>query len=188
MISRQTLRPQNNVPLIVRLDKGPEGKQTAKGDYQYTINDDQAIMWIPAEARTAILRSHAQAGDEIEILKSARGWNVQVLSDAGEPTGDPAPPPMPPARQMRVVAGQRQINGATALAPQQQTQPQHQQSEPIVDLLGRLFVTAGRSLQKAHSQLVDEGIIIEAFNWEDIRALGISLFIERNRREERASR
>jgi hypothetical protein len=182
-MNRQVLKPQNDVPLVVKLDKGPEGKPTAKNDFQYTVNDDQAVMWLPAEARTAIFRSHAQAGDEIEILKSARGWSVQVLSDASESAED-VPTPMPPARQMRVVAGQR-TQGATALArrPQPQREQQLPQSEPMVDLLARLYVTAGRGLQKAHAQLVDEGIVIEAFNWEDIRATGNSLFIERNRRE-----
>jgi hypothetical protein len=104
-MNRQILKPQVDVPLVVLLDKGPEGKETTsqRGDlqFQYTVNDDSCVMWLPPEARAAIMRSGAQAGDTVQLVKSLRGknafWNAQVLPDAAEP------PPPPPANT-RLVA------------------------------------------------------------------------------------
>lgn len=41
--------------------------------YMYTIDDDARLMFLPATARAAILRSGAQAGDTIALTKIKRG-------------------------------------------------------------------------------------------------------------------
>ena len=72
---REVIRPEWD-PVIVRLDKGPEGVQREGQygvDYQYVVNSDSGIMWLPKSGRDALLACGAQAGDEVEICKSKRG-------------------------------------------------------------------------------------------------------------------
>ncbi len=112
-------------------------------------------------------------------------WRIQVISDAQEPA-----PAAAPTRQIRVVAPVRATSNAhngqqTACALPQQPIPQ---SNPIEDLLVRCFVCAGKALRRAHNELLAQGFAgLEAPIWEDIRAAGISLFIERNRRDREAA-
>lgn len=100
-MQRDVIKPQPDIPVIVRLDKGPEGQEREGRygvDYQYTVNHDQGVMWLPREARDQLVRCGAQAGDEVQIVKSLRGrqafWSVQVVPDSNEPV--PPPPPSAP--------------------------------------------------------------------------------------------
>lgn len=85
-MQREVIKPQVDVPVIVKLDKGPEGQEREGKygiDYQYTCNDDQAVMWLPKDARDMIVRSGAQAGDLLQIVKTLHGrqsvYSIQVL-------------------------------------------------------------------------------------------------------------
>jgi hypothetical protein len=198
-MNRQILKAQVDVPLCVLLDKGPEGKETtSRGEtqYQYTLNNDSCVMWLPPEARTAIMRTGAQAGDEIQIVKSLRGrnaiWNVQVLADAREPE------PPPPAPTARMVAPRPQYTNGTAndfprqdprlaeqlRASQPQPAPAAQPTTttyPMEDIMARCLEVSARANWRAYKAAQAAGIQIEGPNWEDVRAAAISIFIERSR-------
>lgn len=198
-MNRQILKPQVDVPLVVRLDKGPEGKETtSRGElqYQYTLNHDECVMWLPPEARTAILRTQAQVGDEIQIVKSLRGrnaiWNVQVLADAAEPpqrtTRMVAPRPAYPTATDRIPAaaggnGHRDRYAETMSRPiaPAAAQPAAAAAETIGAVMQRALEIAARANWAAYTAAKAAGWEIDAPTWEDVRAAGISIFIEHNR-------
>ena len=197
-MNRTILKPQVDVPLSVQLDKGPEGKQveSQRGDtqYQYTVNNDAGVMWLPPEARAAILRTGAQAGDWVQIVKSLRGrnaiWNVQVLADSAEP---PPPPEPPPSRMVAPrppytngngsqLGGHHQAGAAAyqpppAPAPAPLATPQGS----MEDVMTRCLEISARAHWRAYQAARAAGIDIEGPNWEDVRAAAISIFIERGR-------
>lgn len=94
-MQREILRPQVNIPLVLKLDFGPEGSEREGKfgpQWMYTVNDDQAILFLPVEGRSAILASGAEAGDEIALCKRAKGrWEAQRVSDAAEVPEEPKP-------------------------------------------------------------------------------------------------
>lgn len=118
MIRRTVIKPMTDQPITVLLDHGPEGKETTAPngsvDYQYIVNDDGGILWLPAPARAQLLRTGAQAGDLVQISKVQQGrntaWNVRVVSDANEPA---------PAASSRMVAPRPQYANGNG-QPQQQ--------------------------------------------------------------------
>jgi hypothetical protein len=72
-MQRNIVKFEIDVPQVVRLDFS-EGKEipTKSGgkQWQYTLNRDQGIMWLPLAGKQAIERSGARAGDEVRILKT----------------------------------------------------------------------------------------------------------------------
>jgi len=81
---REIIRPNYGEPCIVQLACDPEGTQREGSygiDFQYELNHDIAITWLPKEARDAIVASGAKPGDEIAITKAKRGrqtvWTVE---------------------------------------------------------------------------------------------------------------
>jgi hypothetical protein len=194
-MNRQILKPQVDVPLVVLLDKGPEGKETTsqRGDlqYQYTVNNDACVMWLPPEARAAILRTGAQAGDQLQIVKSLRGnnaiWSVQVLADS-EP-----PPPPPPTRMVaprptyaaapsqNAAPSQPNGNGHHQAPAPTPLPPLAAEPHPIEQLMLRCFIAGGRTLWKAYLKLREEGCSYDTPTIEDVRAAGITLYIERTK-------
>lgn len=76
-MQRNILKFQPDSPVLVTLDYGPEGKQhtNTRGeiDFQYTVNGNQDIFWLPPAGRDALLRSGAQKGDQVEITRVLRG-------------------------------------------------------------------------------------------------------------------
>lgn len=192
-MNRIQLRPQIDVPLVMRLDRGPDGKEvpSLRGDgvqYQYTVNDDSGIIWLPPEARTALIRTGARAGDHVQLVKSLRGrnatWNAEVLPDDDvhqQPSRMVAPraayqaprqmPPPPPA--VRIAA------------PPPPPPPTPRPAEPAVPAPSRMGEVMQRALEisaranwTAYQAAKAAGVEIEPPRWEDVRAAGISMFIE----------
>lgn len=203
-MNRIQLRPQIDVPLVMRLDRGPDGKevQSLRGDrqYQYTVNDDSGIIWLPPEARTALMRTGAQAGDHVQLVKSLRGrnaiWNAEVLPDADvqqQPSRMVAP-------RAAYQAPRQMPNGHTPerrtsedhppyLPPPPDPQPRPQPAAPaaaaaplrIGDIMQRALEISARANWSAYLAAKAAGCEIDAPTWEDVRAAGISMFIEHNR-------
>lgn len=93
-MQREIVKPQYGTPLFAKLDFGPEGIEkpsslTGEMQYMYTIDDDERLMFLPATARHAIMRSGAQAGDTIALTKIKRGgqttFTAELVSDTAEP-------------------------------------------------------------------------------------------------------
>lgn len=124
-VRRDVIKFDSNVPVIVKLDyaDGREGENKNGKYVLYTVNDDAAAMFLTPTAHLALQRSHAQAGDHVQITKvqhgqNATSWDVRVMP--------PSEPPTPPAPGPRAVESsraylpppQQRTQGANALAPQ----------------------------------------------------------------------
>lgn len=199
-ISRETLRPQLNKPLIAVLDStdAREVKSPRDGsvDYFYDVNGGNARLVLAPEARAQLQRTHAAPGDTVEIVKYKDRWNVRVLSDAQEePQPGPrivAPSPAQRTNGMRSIpsTGGPETNGyangyANGAAARQFAPPEAvpavPQVHPMEELMARCFVVAAHALQRAYDEVTREGMTWDAPIWDDVRATGISLFIERSR-------
>jgi hypothetical protein len=221
-VAREIVKPILDQPIIVRLDHGPLGteKRTDKGtDFQYVINHDEGIMWLPPDGRDALLKCMARAGDTVEILKTKRGakafFAAQVLPDDGiapppAPTAAPAksyradayppphnyprpaPPPRPlppsvyyqpepepysgPATQQLVPAPQP----APAPAPPPAAAAARSGQTTMTDKLARCLICAVDAAQVAAAHAKAHGLAL-AWTSEDIRAMGLSVFINLQR-------
>lgn len=214
-MQRQILKPQIDVPLVLRLDRGPDGKETQslRGDlqYQYTCNDDRAIIWLPPEARAVLMRTGAQPGDHVQLVKSLRGrnaiWNAEVLPDGDVQPEPPSRMVAPRAayqapRQMptpaRTAAASDSITRSYTVSRsydeamngragngQPPPDPKPRPAEPAVPAPSRMGEVMQRALEisaranwSAYQAARAAGCELDAPTWEDVRAAGISMFIE----------
>jgi hypothetical protein len=169
----ERLKPQMDVPLRVRLDASAEGLYQAQSqwpDYKYTVNNGKGNMYLLPQAREALIRSGAQAGDDVEILKRQDGrgsvYEVKILTPKAavvarpvpaRPTnGHPAPPPPVPADE----TGEQRIGRR-------------------VKVCGRIALDAIADWEAYSAKL---GVQMQ-FESDDVRALAITLLIEIMRRE-----
>lgn len=172
---RELLRPQTNVPLIVRLDFGADGvpREGRTGtDYMYTVNDDAAIMFLPPQAAAAIRATGAQAGDEIAIVKRGAGaratWEVERVEEEPADAYEPPPPPrQQPAR-------------SAPATPTRQPQPQAQQppagqQAAASQLAGALCAAIDATIE-AQRYAARKTLALQ-FAPEDIRAFALSIYI-----------
>ena len=186
MISRTKIKIPFDVPMIFALEtiNGEQCSSKFAGtEYRYQVQHEgrPGLIYLSPQGRDEVVRARPAPGELVEVLKRKHGdesvYSVRLVSDAQEP------PPPQTARVVRMAdksngSSNGYVNGAAAPA-----QPQIPASHPIEDLLSRLFVAAAHSLGRAHRQLAKEGFNLEPPIWEDVRAVGISLFIEHNRRE-----
>ena len=115
---REIIRPNYGEPCIVQLACDPEGTQREGSygiDFQYELNQDSAITWLPKEARDAIVASGAKPGDEIAITKAKRGrqtvWTVERTADETPHRSRPAARPQHADRAARRHARAPEGNG-----------------------------------------------------------------------------
>src|SRR3954462_8213709 len=69
-------------PVKVKLDKGPYAGIECHGqygiDWRYSVNDGRAVMYLPEEARGALVQSGVVAGEEVAIRRlGRRRWEVE---------------------------------------------------------------------------------------------------------------
>lgn len=202
MTQREILKPQMNVPLTVHLDQGPEGKEKTGQygtDYQYTVNQNAGVMWLPAEGRDALIQSGAQAGDDVQIVKSMRGkqvvWSAQVVSDAAEVPAASNGVQVSytsgvkfPARVYAQPAQAPVAAPRTAPAPRPAPQPQPEtRITPVAMQLASCFCAAIDACLEAETYAKSKGLAIE-FNAEDLRAVALSVYIGAQRQQAGAQR
>jgi hypothetical protein len=176
-MQREVLRPQLNTPLIVRLDKGPEGIQREGNsgiDFQYTCNEDTGIMWLPKEAREKLIHLGAEPGDEVAITKKKLGrgvaWEIELVED------EPAQPPRLPRVGAHRAVEQQNTTAAYIKrnSPQPATQPV--QRPAAVLLAGALYAAIDAAIS-AEVYASSKGRALELCS-DDIRAMAISLYID----------
>jgi len=95
---RDIIRPLVNKQIIVTLDEWPatpqQSSKTGNVDYRLALNNDTALIYLPAAAYRQLETLHPQAGDEIAITNAGKGtWVMELVQDETRPT--PAPPPQP---------------------------------------------------------------------------------------------
>lgn len=172
------LKPAVDVPLRVRLDASAEGIYQAQSqwpDYKYCVNNGKGTLYLLPQAREALVRSGARAGDDVEILKRQDGrasrYEVKILT-----------PGQPQALIARAAAPQPiktngNANGAKAVPPSAAT-AELSKSERMELILEKLLVSSARAHSRASAKLIEEGVhIADGPNWEDVRCTATSLFI-----------
>ena len=165
-MSREVIRPNFGEDVIVQLSCTPEGIQREGQygiDYQYTCNGDSAIMWLPREARDAILKSGATQGDEIRIGKAKRGrqtlWLVERVEDETRPQQ---------RQQQNAPRGNAQPSQAQAAPPTQR---------PGASSLAQAICTALDAAIAAQAYARDRHGIDFQIDFGDVRSLAITLWI-----------
>lgn len=167
---REVIRPDYD-PVLITLDKNPDQCTQREGqygvDYQFIVNSDSGIMWLPKAGRDALIQSGARAGDQVELCKSQRGRVVSyvatVVNDAREPQTPAKPAPVRPITE----------------------QPT---SHPIQERMTHLFLAAAASLREAHRQIEADSFYagrIEPPTWEDIRSTAVHWAISLEKKEGR---
>jgi hypothetical protein len=185
-MQREIVKLKVNSPLIVQLDFGPEGIQRDGKhgvQYQYTLNDDTCVMWVDGDVRAALMASGAEAGDAVEIVKTAREVRVKVISSDSYEPGEPAPAPAPralpapaPTPTHRAPAGPRavpparQITGSAA-----NTAPT---VYPMQEILENCFRIAARAVAAGIEESKAVGGPVDV-TFEDVTKTAISLLIDR---------
>src|SRR4051812_16531868 len=71
-------------PVRVKLDKGPYAGIECHGqygiDWRYSVNDGKAVMYLPEEARDALVQSDVAAGEEVAIRRLGKHrWEVERI-------------------------------------------------------------------------------------------------------------
>lgn len=191
---REVIRPEGH-PIIVRLDfDEPIQREGRHGiDYQYTVNHDAGIMWLPKEAKQKIDALQAQAGDEISIAKTKRGnkvaWLIERVDD------ETAPQPQRQQQQTAQHIGRpsghqpeatepvtQRPNGQGPLttAERQAARPAEQyktSQRPEAEMLAGALYCAIDAAISAEQYADQRGRALKLDN-DDIRAMAISLYID----------
>lgn len=194
-MERKVIKLQTDEPVVVVLDKGPLGQQVDGKfglQYQYTVNQDSGVMWISPQAREAIVRSGARAGDHVRIHKTMHGrassYEIQIVTPGQPRRLEPAAEPPALAPQPIRTNGHTNGNGAPAARALEQEAAEHvaatavaprPEVHPLEELLERCLFVAARANVKAYRKLVAEGYLemADTPNWGDSRSTAISLFI-----------
>jgi hypothetical protein len=173
---REYIRPDFD-PIVVTLDKGPEvciQREGNKGvDYEYFVNNNSGIMYLPKAGRDALMQTGAQAGDSVEICKARRGNATLYFVHLVKDTHEPAPPP---ARQLAAVAVEE--------APKATYAPQPQQVKAVNELSAQLawcMHSAIDAMAAARDYAATRSLTLDTPSWEDIRALAITAYIQRSK-------
>ena len=179
---REIIRPPFGELCLLQLACPPEGTQREGQygvDYEYILNNDQAITWLPKDARDAIVQSGAQEGDEISLQKIKRGrqtiWTVERIADeTTKHETKPKPPAKPdPLKQQAALA--QHIAQQTKPAPTPAAKPEPHR--PGAQLLAGALCAAIDAATYAAEYARSKGL---ALSWDagDIRALAATLYID----------
>lgn len=157
---REVIRPDSD-GVKIRLDKNADEclQVDNKGgvQYQYVVNNNAGIMWIPKEGRDALIRTGARAGDMVEIWIQDNGSYGAALV-------------APPSRRATEAAQQQ--------TPEQAPPEAGVKTTRLVSAALRISIDA---LCEARQYAAKRDIELGEMTWEDVRALGITLMINKAR-------
>lgn len=190
---REVITPTAGNRTFVRLDYDqPKESQGRHGtQWQYTLNENTAIMWLDDAAKKAVDASGARAGDEICILKGKNGryntWDIQVVNDATEPppeqqtpasTGWGAPAQQPRPQQQQPARPQTQRQATAQASARAASMPTNHPGEqwPLADTWCMCLRNATIGLQRFQAEAKLQGLEFE-IGFEDIRSLATTTFI-----------
>jgi hypothetical protein len=205
-IHREKIRLYSGVPRIVTVEnlRGRECNSSLTGDeicFDVLNESTPSHLYLPRAWAAAVAASGAQAGDEIQVLKTGTNgqtptYRVRLVSDAHL-----AVPVLPAqAQPIRMLAPRQQETPALAPqpgpaldyrpAPRPAAPPTAQTvptSHPLQERMTRMFVVAAGSLRDAHQQLLADPFFgeLEPPTWEDIRSLAVHWAISMERKAER---
>lgn len=210
-MQREIIRLAYDQPVTVVLDfaDGIQVEGRYGIEFQYTVNNNNAMLYLPPAGRAALLQSGAQPGDSVQIIKSKRGretlFSAALVGDASEvppslhqpskrysnthgvkfPNRCYANPALDAAAPAPSPNGHVTNGHAPAVPPPAQTPKMiaaEPQAHPLEQLMLRCFMAAARVQFAAYELLLKEHPGLDRPMWEDIRASGTSFFIEVNKR------
>lgn len=174
-MNREVIKPQLDIPIEVKLGSRPEGQEKEGRfgvDYQYIVNNDRAVLYLPREARDQLVRSGAQPGDLVQIVKSMRG-RASVFSVQVVPEGEPAPPPA--ANQRTNNNGY--VNGHSNGNGNGQAQPAAKPQRPAAQWMAAALCAAIDASLAAAAYGKERGLELN-FNEEDVRSIAATMYIQ----------
>lgn len=181
MTPREKIKIIADVPLVITLEdcNGRECQSAYTGlEYRYHVERQgrPATLYLPMDGVSALRRAAPQQGDEVELLKTSQGtWTVRVLSDA-----QPLPPEMLLPQRQPEEASHSLMHAPAPPTPARLAQPRVQ-VHPLEALMTRCLEVGYFANQAAYQNLRLQGVEIDPPTWEDVRATGISFFIDRRR-------
>jgi hypothetical protein len=194
-------------PIKVTLDKGPHAGIECRGqygiDWRYSVNHGKSVMYLPAEAREALLQSGAAAGEEVAIRRLGKTrWEAERIAP------DLPFRSLPDAQQAEETDQPAQPPSATRRLPERLFAPPEPQvaseppSSPERVAVPTAAVTAASQQASQHMMscyciAIDVAVEVQeyarrkginiAFTGSDIRAMGITVYIGDNQRMREAS-
>ena len=189
-------------PVKVKLDKGPYAGIECHGqygiDWRYSVNNGRAVMYLPEEARDALVQTGVAAGEEVAIRRlGKRRWEVERIepdlpfADAETPPSKAAPEPPPPPPPITRSAPQSQFD------PPERAERSAPPAEPDAFVLPPSAVTTSKHMMSCYCVAVEVAVEVQeyarrkgmqiAFTGSDIRAMGITVYIGDNQRFREAS-
>jgi hypothetical protein len=189
-------------PVKVKLDKGPYAGIECHGqygiDWRYSVNDGKAVMYLPEEARDALIQTGVSAGEEVAIRRLGKSrWEVERI----EP--DLPFPDAETAKATHESLTPRISNPNARSAPERPfTPPERAESsappaDPDAFVLPPSAVTASKHMMSCYCVAVEVAVEVQeyarrkgmhiAFTGSDIRAMGITVYIGDNQRLREAS-
>jgi len=180
---RKRLDLNYDVPLIMRLDLGPEGREVEgkKGlEFQYFVNNDEAVIWLPRAARDALKACGAQPGDRVQLCKSLHGnepqYSAQVLGEQATMFSPTLAPAQPASRRAPTPA---RSTLATFALPRGARTEITAGSPEFEELATLCLEAAGRCNWTAWMNLRNEGIEAPPPCWSDIRSYAATMLMAR---------
>jgi hypothetical protein len=203
-MTREKIKLIPGVPFMCTLETSEGKPMTSRfhdgAEYLYSVNHRGApsMLYLPVEGHMAIKRLGVRAGDEIQIVKTqtqgqAPEFSVRTVSDATL-----AVPALPPATQQPWPALERD-NGVRMLAPRSQVAPlapaapppppaqyppvrgfADETPQPGSVMLGQCLLAAIDAAIGAERYALAKGKTL-SFAPEDIRAMGLSVYIGKQR-------
>jgi len=188
-------------PVKVKLDKGPYAGIECHGqygiDWRYSVNDGKAVMYLPEEARDALVQSGVAVGEEVAIRRLGRHrWEVErvepdlSLPETETPTSNGIPASARLTASNARPAPERQFGSVEG----PETSPR---AESDAFVLPATAVTASKHMMSCYCVAVEVAVEVQeyarrkgmhiAFTGSDIRAMGITVYIGDNQRLREAS-
>ncbi len=189
-------------PVKVKLDKGPYAGIECHGqygiDWRYSVNDGKAVMYLPEEARDALVQSGVAAGEEVAVRRlGKRRWEVERIepdlpfADGETPESKMTPGSPTPAASNGRSAPQPQIT------PPERAEMSAPPAEPDEFVLPPSAARASQHMMSCYCVAVEVAVEVQeyarrkgmhiAFTGSDIRAMGITVYIGDNQRMREAS-
>jgi hypothetical protein len=194
-------------PIKVTLDKGPHAGIECRGqygiDWRYSVNHGKSVMYLPAEAREALVQSGAAAGEEVAIRRLGKTrWEAERIApdlpfrspleaQLPEETDQPSQPP----------SATRRLPERLFATPQPQVASEPPSSpEPVAVPAAAVTAAsqqASQHMMSCYCVAIDVAVEVQeyarrkginiAFTGSDIRAMGITVYIGDNQRLREAS-
>jgi hypothetical protein len=194
-------------PVRVKLDKGPHAGIECRGhygmDWRYSVNDGKSVMYLPAEAREALLQSGATEGEEVAIRRFGKGrWEAErIAPDLPFPSQPEAREAEETDQPTRPPSIKRRLPERLFAPPEPQVASEPPSSpEPVTgpaSAVTKASQQASQHMMGCYCVAIDVAVEVQeyarrkginiAFTGSDIRAMGITVYIGDNQRLREAS-